>query len=86
MAWQVQEAKQRFSEVLREASAGGPQLITRHGDEIAVVLSIDDYRQIAQPRRPLSAYLLDVPKGDDLDLDLDRDRSDFREIDLEGLA
>ncbi|MFE6645273.1 type II toxin-antitoxin system Phd/YefM family antitoxin [Nocardioides sp. NPDC057772] len=84
MPWQVQEAKQRFSEVLREATAGGPQLITKHGEEIAVVLSIDDYRRIAQPRRPLSEYLLDVPKGDDLDLD--RDRSDFRELDLEGLA
>lgn len=84
MSWQVQEAKQRFSEVLREATAGGPQMITKHGEEIAVVLSIDDYRQIVQPRRPLSEYLLAMPKGDDLDLP--RDRSDFRSLDIEGMA
>ncbi len=84
MSWQVQEAKQRFSEVLREATAGGPQMITKHGEEIAVVLSIDDYRQIVQPRRPLSEYLLAMPKGDYLDLP--RDRSDFRSLDIEGMA
>lgn len=84
MSWQLQEAKQRFSEVVREAAAGSPQVITKHGEEIAVVLSIADYRRIAQPRRPLSEYLLAVPRGDDLDLD--RDRSDFRELDLEGLT
>ena len=84
MSWQVQEAKQRFSEVVREATAGGPQMITKHGEEIAVVLSIDDYRQMVEPRRPLSEYLLAVPAGEDLEIA--RDRSDFRALDLEGMA
>ncbi len=35
--WQVQEAKQRFSEVLRAVERDGPQTITRHGEEVAVV-------------------------------------------------
>ena len=34
MRWQVQEAKQRLSEVLRRAQADGPQIITRHGEEV----------------------------------------------------
>jgi prevent-host-death family protein len=38
MSWQVQEAKQRFSEVLRAVRDEGPQTITRHGKEIAEVI------------------------------------------------
>jgi prevent-host-death family protein len=40
MRWQVQDAKQRFSELLRTAHAEGPQVVTRHGVEIAVVIDI----------------------------------------------
>ena len=47
MSWQVQEAKQRFSEVLRAVESEGPQTITRHGREIAVVVEIQEYRGLA---------------------------------------
>ena len=40
MWWQVQDAKQRFSELLRTAHAEGPQIVTRHGEEIAVVIEL----------------------------------------------
>ncbi len=40
MVWQVQEAKQRFSEVVRLAERDGPQTITRHGEAIAVLVPI----------------------------------------------
>ena len=43
MRWQVQDAKQRFSELIRTAHAEGPQIVTRHGEEIAVVIDIADY-------------------------------------------
>ncbi|MGH3931390.1 MAG: type II toxin-antitoxin system Phd/YefM family antitoxin, partial [Pseudonocardiaceae bacterium] len=46
VSWQVQEAKQRFSEVLRAVENDGPQTITRHGQEIAVVIDIEEYRQL----------------------------------------
>ncbi|MFD3509405.1 type II toxin-antitoxin system Phd/YefM family antitoxin [Nocardia sp. NPDC058666] len=49
MRWQVQEAKQRFSEVLRAVEAEGPQTITRHGDEVAVVIDIAEYRRLTRP-------------------------------------
>lgn len=45
--WQVHDAKARFSEVIERAHAEGPQMITRHGAERAVVLSIEDYRALA---------------------------------------
>ena len=46
MKWQVQQAKQRFSEVLRAAETDGPQIVTRHGEEIAVVMDISRYREL----------------------------------------
>lgn len=46
MKWQVQEAKQRFSEVLRAVESEGPQIVTRHGEEIAVVMDIQRYREL----------------------------------------
>ena len=40
MRWQLQEAKQRFSELVRQARSNGPQVVTRHGEEVAVIVSI----------------------------------------------
>jgi prevent-host-death family protein len=39
MRWQLQEAKQRFSELIRQARSKGPQVMTRHGEDVAVVLT-----------------------------------------------
>lgn len=46
MSWQVQEAKQRFSEVLRAVGRDGPQVISRHGEDVAVVVDIAEYRRL----------------------------------------
>lgn len=66
MVWQVQEAKQRFSEVLRRARADGPQLVTKHGEQIAVVLSIEEFHRLrGEPRyRDFNEWLLNGPKID----------------------
>ncbi|MGQ0774262.1 MAG: type II toxin-antitoxin system Phd/YefM family antitoxin [Pseudonocardiales bacterium] len=65
MSWQVQEAKQHFGEVLRAAEHDGPQTITRHGQEIAVVISIDEYRRLTRPKKDLKELLLSPPYFDD---------------------
>lgn len=44
--WQVQDAKQRLSELLRKAIAEGPQFVTRHGEEVAVVIDIVYFREL----------------------------------------
>lgn len=62
MSWQVQEAKQRFSEVLRAAETDGPQTITRHGNAVAVIIDIDRYRKLTQPERRFADHLLAMPK------------------------
>jgi prevent-host-death family protein len=58
--WQVQEAKQRFSEVLRAAEREGPQYITRHGEVIAAIVPIEEYQRLAGPS--FVDHLRDFPK------------------------
>lgn len=36
--WQIQDAKQRFSEMIRAVAHEGPQVITRHGEDVAVIV------------------------------------------------
>jgi len=66
--WQVQEAKMRLSQVIEEAQHKGPQLITRHGVDCAVVLSIDDFRALSAHKPDLRAYLLAGPKVDSFEI------------------
>ena len=63
--WQVQEAKSRFSEVLDRAKTEGPQTITKHGMETAVVMSMEEYRRLAGPKKDLIDLLLGGPKDDE---------------------
>jgi antitoxin Phd len=71
--WQVQDAKTRFSELIERARTEGPQTITRHGAERAVVLSIEDYRALAAHKPDFKAHLLGGPKVDDFPIERDRD-------------
>jgi len=65
MHWQVQEAKQRFSEVLRAVENDGPQTITRHGEEVAVLVNIAEYRRLTKPKKDLKELLLGPPYFED---------------------
>jgi antitoxin Phd len=78
--WQVQEAKTRLSELIDRAQVEGPQTITRHGAERAVVLSIEDYRSLAALKPNFKAYLLGGPKVDDFVIERDRDSGRAAEI------
>jgi prevent-host-death family protein len=62
--WQVQEAKNRLSELLRCAEEEGPQVITWHGQDRAVVLSAEEYRRLSKPaaRKDLKSLLLGGPR------------------------
>lgn len=43
--WALQDAKARFSEVVRRAKTEGPQRITVHGREEVVIVSVEEYRR-----------------------------------------
>jgi prevent-host-death family protein len=63
--WQLQTAKNRFSEVVDRAISEGPQVVTRRGREAAVLVGIDRYRALVGERRPARSFaehLLSVPK------------------------
>jgi len=80
MSWQLQEAKQRFSEVVRQAEENGPQVVTRHGQEVVVIVAAEEYRRLQAGRPDFKAFLLTAPDLDDLDIR--RDRAPARAVDL----
>ena len=67
--WQIQQAKTRLSELIAQAGSQGPQIITRHGAERAVLLSIEDYRALVAHKPNLKEYLLGGPKVDDFEIE-----------------
>jgi prevent-host-death family protein len=80
--WQLQDAKQRFSELLRKAHKEGPQVVTRRGEEIAVVVDIGEYRRLRGEEPDFKEFLLSVPDLDALDLERDMDLP--RDVELGG--
>ncbi|HEX3712643.1 MAG TPA: type II toxin-antitoxin system Phd/YefM family antitoxin [Trebonia sp.] len=78
--WQIQAAKQRFSEMIRAVADEGPQVITRHGEDVAVVVDIAEYRRLTRPTVDLTAVLLGAPKIDNGDAEV------FSEIEAERKA
>jgi prevent-host-death family protein len=59
--WQLQEAKNRFSEVVKKALAEGPQTVTRHGEEIVVILSKADYNRLRKSQSGLLEFFRQSP-------------------------
>jgi prevent-host-death family protein len=65
--WQLQEAKNRFSEVVKRAREEGPQTVTVHGQRAAVVVSASDYDALTRPEMSLADFLLSAdPWPDDV--------------------
>lgn len=79
--WKLEDAKARFSEVVRRAKSGGPQHVTVRGKEQAVILSTRDYERLK--RAPKQLPLVDFMESLDLDgLDLTRDDDRGRDVAL----
>jgi prevent-host-death family protein len=76
--WQLQEAKNKLSKVVAEAMQQGPQIITRHGVEVAIVLSYEEYRRLVASKEKLSDFFRQSPLAAS-DIDLSREKSPFRE-------
>lgn len=70
--WQLQEAKNKLSEVVNNALSVGPQVITKHGVEAVVLVSYEEFKRLTLPRQSLSAFFRDSPLAE-VDLDLRRD-------------
>ncbi len=80
--WQLQEAKSRLSEVVKNAEREGPQEITVHGRPVAVVLSRADYDRLAGTGESLVAFMRRSPLAGIEDIDFPRDTTPTRELSL----
>ena len=77
--WRLEEARQRFSELIRSAEADGPQFVTRHGEEVAVVVSIAEYRHLRDVGRDFKVFLQSAP---DVDLEISRSALSARRVEV----
>jgi prevent-host-death family protein len=81
--WALQDAKARFSELVRRARSDGPQHVTVHGREEVVVVASEDFRALKGDRRgaALVAALQASPHRD-IDIDPERERLPVRDVKL----
>ena len=79
--WQLQEAKARFSELVRRALREGPQEVTLRGEPTVVVVSKAEFERLRKPRPSLSAFLRESSLAG-LDLEIARDKSPARDVAL----
>ena len=80
-SWQIQEAKNKLSDLVKQAQDNGPQIITRHGEEVAVVLSMEDYSRLVKPKTDLVEFFQSSPFVG-VELDLTRDNSLDRDTEI----
>lgn len=62
--WQLQEARNQLSQVIQNALRVKPQIITRHGKDAVVVVSISEWSQYAAKRKKLVEVLRECPVPD----------------------
>jgi len=70
--WQIQDAKNKLSEVIARAMKQGPQLITKHGEKTVVIISYTEYEKLRKSQGKLSEFFRASPLAG---LDLSRDKS-----------
>ena len=77
MNWQLQEAKNRLSEVVKAAESKGPQVITVRGKETAVLISMSEYRKLTPHKESLYEFLRKSPlRGVELVIERSREFED----------
>ena len=81
--WLLQDAKARFSELVRRVRSEGPQHVTVHGRDEVVVVSAEEFRRLKGERSgdALIAVMQASPYRD-IDIEPKRDRMPVRGIDL----
>jgi prevent-host-death family protein len=79
-AWKLEDAKARFSEVVRQAREQGPQRVTYHGKDAVVVIAVDDLKRLLPAERPRQS-LVDFLQGTALgEIDVGREPDRGRDV------
>ena len=72
--WQLQDAKNRFSEIVNKALRDGPQVVTRRGKKTVVIMSVEQYQILVKPKLNIVDFFQESPlRGEDLDLTRNKD-------------
>ena len=79
--WQLQDAKNRLSELIGRARRKGPQTITVRGQPAVVVISVEEYERIQPPATSLAEFVRESPLHG-IDLTVERDKAPPRKVDL----
>ena len=77
--WQLCEAKNQFVELVDQALAQGPQVVTQQGEEVVVVLSMEEYGRLKKSQFSFVDFFQDSPLVG-MELDLERDKSSPRDV------
>lgn len=80
--WKLEEAKARFSEVVRRAREEGPQRVTYRGEDAVVVIAVEELRRLlpaARPKQSLVQFLRGTALGE---LEIERAPDRGRNLDL----
>lgn len=79
--WALQDAKNRFSELVDHALSDGPQIVTRHGHRVVVVIGADEYGRMTQPKGSFCDFMRKSPLAG-VQIDIDRPRDTGRKLKL----
>ena len=79
--WKLEDAKARFSEVVRHAREDGPQRVTVRGQDAVVVMSVEEFERLVpeKPRVPFVQFMESLHLGG---LDLEREMDRGRDVEL----
>ena len=81
--WLLQDAKARFSELVRRVKSHGPQLVTVHGREAVVVICAEEFRRLkGEPTGKVLVELMRISPLRDVDIEPSRARMPVRDVSL----
>ncbi|AIC26021.1 MULTISPECIES: type II toxin-antitoxin system Phd/YefM family antitoxin [Rhizobium] len=80
-SWKLEDAKARFSEVVRRARSEGPQRVTVRGKDSVVIISVEELERLtkAEPKKPLVDFMESLALKE---LDLEREPDYGRDVEL----
>jgi prevent-host-death family protein len=79
--WQLQEAKNKFSSLVEKAEKECPQIVTKHGKETVVIISIHEYEELTRPSTDLVKFFHNSPLAK-CELELHRSKEKPREVEI----
>jgi prevent-host-death family protein len=75
----LQDVKAHFSQVVDEVLAAGPQVVTRHGKDTVVLVSLETFEALHAPQESFVDFMLSAPR---VELDVERSQDGDREISM----